>query len=144
METKERFYWIDQFRALAIFFVFMAHCSPEGHRNYFLPYFTYCFMPIFFFLSGYLHKEGRSIKQLANRVFLRLYIPFVFFCLIRALMHIIQGGAIGEYGVEFLRSAFLGISNIWFFPCIISVEILAWMVDKLLQIRPNRYIMGGG
>ena len=136
-----RIRWIDQLRGLAILFVFFAH-GGGWH-----PVFEYVMMPIFFFLSGYLHKDKSNFVQFVKRIVLRIYIPYVFFCSIRAVMHILTSHDIEFYARELVESLIFGTSNIWFFPCLISVEILAFITDKLpLRGRLPQLVltMGGG
>lgn len=81
--------WIDWAKALGILMVVM------GHSNYDVPYLTEMIfmihMPLFFFISGYLYKTNKTLKELTISNYRTLILPYFLFNLLSAFFVIILG-----------------------------------------------------
>jgi acyltransferase len=131
--------WIDAAKGIGISLVVLGHMNiPEPVRQY-----IYCFhVPLFFFLSGLLHRR-RSLRELAARRVRTLLIPYVLFSIVgltlysvmgvypagdhaRELTGIVYGTASSAHGVP--------IQPQWFLLCLFSTEVVFGAI----------LLMGGG
>lgn len=71
---KDRIFWIDIAKGIAIFLTVLGHCYPESQVITFIFSFH---MPIFFILSGYTLKETSKddLVKVTIKDFKRLYLP---------------------------------------------------------------------
>lgn len=119
--------WIDEVRGLAIICVVISH---SGIDNSILPLFIYFFVPIFFFISGYLYKSSnQSIDIVSNRILYRLGIPYVVFT---ALHYIVF--SLVKHDWSYLTEMTLRIPTgrgLWFFAALMSVEAIVYIFSKL-------------
>lgn len=121
--------WVDQLRGIGIFLMYFSHAGGWP------PLFMFAMMPIFFFLSGYLHKPVADTRKLGDRLFFRLYIPYVIYTvLLQSPKIIIGGGKLSEV-VLLLKDLVFGSGAIWFFPCLMSIEVIIYICDRILWIR---------
>ena len=65
----QRINWIDWAKVFAIYLVILGHhISKDAEGESFVKNFIYAFhMPFFFFISGYLFKEPKSILHLLKK-----------------------------------------------------------------------------
>lgn len=122
-----RITWIDQFRGLAIFFVILSHTCRSYNWLY-----TYSMLPMFFYISGYLHKSVIDYKVLFNRLFKRLYIPLLFFGLLPNLFNLLKYKELFPVKDYFIGIV-LGINVGWFIPCLMVVELIVFFVDYIIK-----------
>ena len=61
---RERKYWIDYLKAIAIYLVILGHLPDELHIKWGIYLFH---MPLFFIISGYLYKP-RKVKDEIKKV----------------------------------------------------------------------------
>lgn len=126
--AKERLLWVDQARSIAMVCVYIAHC---GIRTYYNALFVYIFIPIFFFLSGYLKSDNYDGKKLVARIAKRLIIPYAFFSSIPYLLR-----AIKRLDVNVCLDMVIDIvtgRGMWFFACLIVLEIISFGYDRLCR-----------
>ena len=71
---KNRLDWIDNARGIGIFCVYLYHTGYSTPYRYCFEYFL---IPIFFFVSGYLFNENRSVTDSLSRIKKRLFIPYL-------------------------------------------------------------------
>lgn len=112
-------------RGIALLLMYMAHNGGWS------PLYMFAMMPIFFFLSGYLHKEQVSGKKFMHRIVFRLYVPYVCFSFLYAIQEILIGKPYVDCLWEFLASLIFGDGYMWFFPCLISIEVIVFLMDKI-------------
>ncbi|NLW15687.1 MAG: acyltransferase family protein, partial [Erysipelothrix sp.] len=81
METKERYFWVDNIRGILIFLVVFGHglefswsTSTVSRFLYILVYLVH--MPVFITISGYLSK---NVEKGRKRAFSTYFIPFITF-----------------------------------------------------------------
>lgn len=127
--------WVDQLRGIALLLMYMAHNGGWS------PLYMFAMMPIFFFLSGYLHKEKVSGKKFMHRIVFRLYVPYVCFSFLYAILEILIGKAYVDSLQEFMVSLILGDGYMWFFPCLISIEVIFFLIDKFAFRKILVYLM---
>jgi len=140
--TTERNHTIDNLRGLAIFLMVLGHIT----RTAWLRQYIYSFhIPVFFFISGYLYNPEKfsSFVVFLKRKFKGLIVPYLILGGFTYLYWLIVesrfrgsdlnplqqllGFALGSnYGF------FLDFNcPLWFFPCLFSMGIIYYFVDKL-------------
>lgn len=73
----ERLVYIDVAKALGIIAVMISHgCGFPGNMGYF---FTASFMQMFFFLSGYTYKSGRTVIENIKHRFKVIGVPYILY-----------------------------------------------------------------
>ena len=72
---KRRLNWIDVSRGIAFLMVIYSHL--EYKNDFLMHFFSPVFLTTFFFVSGYLYKEGRSFKQVLEQRTRTLLLPFL-------------------------------------------------------------------
>lgn len=125
-EPREKF--IDLLKGFGIFLVVWGHTmNPRS-------IYIYSFhMPLFFFLSGYVHKDKLFREFFISRIN-RLYIPYVIFSLVSWLYYLIRHIWFERYSmienhITKLSSIITGTADnggnnpIWYLPCIFLVSI---------------------
>ena len=120
--------WLDQARGVAMVMVLISHTNG---LQLFRPFYMYVMMPLFFFISGYLHKynDELSFRRLLKRVLNRIFLPYLIFSLAFLLLDLLLGR-----NREMFFSNFLDIilgRQLWFLPCIIMVEIYIYIFEKI-------------
>lgn len=87
MEGK-RLGFLDIAKGLGIIFVLFSHsCGFPIFGNAIVAF----YMPMFFFISGYLYKTGRSVSENIRRRLKQLLIPYAGFTLLLYCEHIVVG-----------------------------------------------------
>ena len=133
---------IDILRGIAILFVIFGHIS----RDVYLQSYIWGFhMPIFFFISGVLFESSRYKDTYAfvKSKFKSLVLPYIFFYFLTLVYWILierhtrghnlticsqfVGLFYGTYSLDYMY--FNGA--LWFLPCLFSMEIIYWFVEKL-------------
>lgn len=127
--------WVDQLRGIALLLMYMAHNGGWA------PLYMFAMMPIFFFLSGYLHKNKVSSKKFMHRIVFRLYVPYVCFSFLYAIQEILIGKTYVDCLSEFFSSLILGKVYMWFFPCLVSIEAIFFLIDKFAFRKIFMYVM---
>ena len=141
METREnRIGWIDAIKAICMFAVMINH-QPLAHDGLCVDYF---FLVGFFFCSGLTYRAGRSLKYRLVRVVDSLVIPYFLLSAVTFFLYLknIRGLVGGDMSVVADRwhDVLMGHA-LWFIPCLISVEILYALAQKL---KAENYIVWGG
>lgn len=131
MQRTNRIFWIDQMRGLAMIWVYFAHV---GIPSYYYGLFSYWFIPYFFFLSGYLHKDETTIKQLRKRITNRLLVPYILFSIIPIISSLLENTNKDSITNNIIALV-TGRGN-WFFACIITMEIISFCLSKIICMYP--------
>lgn len=158
--TGNRSNWIDWAKAIGIMFVIFGHI-PMNVDN--LPKEVICsfHMPLFFAISGYLHKGTSSFKSSLGKYWHTLIIPYLFFNIIfypywlfqqtskginvmnltdgvlKPITGVIIGQQIGKGSSYFdLPSIINGVT--WF---IIVLFIIKIIIDYLLRSKQKNYLI---
>lgn len=137
MNVSSRINWIDASRGLCMFCVMLHHSGycPVVFEWLLAPFFLF----LFFFISGFLFRES-SFKDSIKRIINGLVIPYVFLGLLTYFTHRITLIEIynGNYNV-ILQGVFSLISGslLWFIPCLILVQFVYLLLNKLLLKKIN-------
>lgn len=119
---KERIYWIDWAKTLAIALVVWAHISIVLKKEIFLFH-----MPLFFFISGYLYHK-KSIREDAKSILFSLVVPY----LIYNLLYILPLPLGGEFKHDTIPNILLGnqeglcyvMQPLWFIVSLIMIRLI--------------------
>jgi len=129
---NERTHWIDIARGIGIIFVIYAHVLGSHDFRYLF----YAFhMPLFFFLSGILHKNSEGFTAFLKKSARRLLIPyFIFASLMYFLWFLnLKNHNLSHEAIKQFLSIFYGNSNnglmafnniLWFLPTLFVTRIL--------------------
>lgn len=145
---RERKYWIDYLKAIAIYLVILGHLPDELHIKWGIYLFH---MPLFFIISGYLYKP-RKVKDEIKKVITQLFLPYMFYglgliglyCFMRNTFNIslLEGFLIGDYlKVCEIHPA---MCPIWFVLVLINIRIILLLLNKvnLLLLLSISFIAG--
>lgn len=137
---NNRFPYLDILKGLGIFFVVFGHIT---HINILREYIWSFHMPLFFFISGFLHNSNSYFKEFLKKKIKSLYIPYILFFFITFLYWIIIERHVrgGEYSIfhqliglpygtyEGFHLNFNGA--LWFLPCLFVTELLFFPLGKM-------------
>jgi len=144
---KQRIHWLDNLRAVAIFFVVLGHTVGLPERAYKLIFSFH--MPIFFWISGVLAKEtirDNTFSEFIGKRWKTRLIPYVSFSVISYLAWFFlfrHFGTQAALKIDPVRPLIgmvygNGINNwlvhntvLWFFLCLFVTEILFFFIIKL-------------
>ena len=88
--VKERYWCLDYARIITAYLVVFGHVLPLGNP---VRTFIYGFhMPLFFIISGMLHKNNLSFVESVKKGFRTLIVPMLFFCVVGLVYYIAIGG----------------------------------------------------
>ena len=138
--TRYRVTWIDNLKTISILSIVMVHTGRIS--DIISTYFTSFFIPVFFFISGFLVKE--SIRELAFLDFVkikfqRLIIPYITFSIFSYLIWFFIIGRFkdivlpGQPLAHFFTNLIYGVGGygwleynitLWFFPCLFITELI--------------------
>lgn len=146
--TNPRLDFIDIMKGLGIFLVVWGHCSHVGwFRNDVL----YYLMPMFFFVSGFLYKNGLDFKEKVKRLTKSILIPyFIFFTLtffywlviernIRGAEYPIWFEALGLIYANYTSGSLNFNGALWFLPCLFILQILFFPIAKYCKSHIDKF-----
>jgi fucose 4-O-acetylase-like acetyltransferase len=129
--------WVDCAKGIGICLVVLGHIAQGGVRD-----FIYVFhMPLFFFLSGFLHRVDSQFVSYAKKKALHLLVPYVWFVILTTLMkapHFIERGMtparlkhglfVLMWGGEAMKGAY-GV--LWFLTCLfLTQQVGNWLLVR--------------
>lgn len=125
--NKSRIIFLDYVRAIALFLVVFAHLYSVDSE---VKLYIYAFnMPVFFLISGFLHKESATVP-LIKKMARRMLVPFCFFLFLGYLFCAISSKSLA-LGTAYasIRGIILGkdiAANdiLWFLLALFGVSIL--------------------
>lgn len=141
---KERIAWIDNAKAIAIFFIVLGHQLPSGSLCGYLYSFH---VPLFFFLSGLTFNASKAPKKFFAEKAKRILVPYFVFSLISIAVYSVtnflfkkSGLSLGQCLIGMLigtRSTGLMQWNnpLWFLPCLFVLLTVAYII--------KRFVFGG-
>ncbi len=147
MELKERDKSIDIAKGIGIFLMVMGHTTS----NKIALQWIYSFhIPLFFFLSGIFHSQGKNYKEFFGKKVKTLLVPYFFFSIILFLFFLIVSKNIGFSAGENLsiKENFIGIflgndmkgvsemswgGQLWFLPALFLVENIYYFFCKFKE-----------
>lgn len=150
-EQKRRFLMPDVLKGIAIFLVVFAHAigiaSADNILIKYVVAFIYTFhIPVFFFVSGYLHKD-QPVKNFIKSVFVNIWIKFVAIALpalIATPLFLRLGVLPSDYsvglknilGVFTLQAGCAPLINpMWFVELMVIAKTVYFIISKIKRIR---------
>ena len=124
---NNRIEWIDQYRGIAMLLVVLSHTCYVYDGFY-----VYSMLPMFFFISGYLHKVKYDFRDFVKKIFFRLYIPLVIFGTIPYILQIIKTHSLIPV-FNYLIGILTGVGLGWFLPCLIVIEVIVFLLDNMTK-----------
>lgn len=162
--NQKRLDFLDIAKGLAIIFVLYSHSCGFLVMGKGIVAF---YMALFFFVSGYVYKPGRPVKQSISRKLKQLLIPYAGFTLLLYAEHVAVGfvkheltkkslimpllGAIYsraaitfDYTLEYNDLFLISNSPMWFITAMALASVLFYpTVDKFLENKKNMWIITG-
>lgn len=130
MDNKTRFNWIDWAKTIGIFIVVLCHVPqyPTFEHAFFCSF----QMPLFFFLSGYLHKNSDTFGDALKKYWTTIIVPYLLFQIIFYLYWYIAQKYDG-HDVSTLYTAFM----LPLLKCLVGIPIngVTWFLAALLIIK---------
>ena len=147
---KERIYWIDWAKALAVMTVVFCHL-PQSQEWYYYRFLQACIITIFFFLSGYLKKDRGSDKENWKKYWQGLILPYLIYNAIVypywLLKYFLQHGVIPDL-FEAMRPIFGALlfqhenafceplnGPLWYLPAILLMHIILDLSKKTKHLH---------
>jgi fucose 4-O-acetylase-like acetyltransferase len=154
---SEREWWIDYAKVIGIFLVVFIHLIQVSFNELLvsdrsiLLVGTAFFMPLFFFVSGYLYKYTPP-KDTLKKYFKRLVIPYIFFTLVGILSFVIYKKLflsntivkvtgkflVGMILTEPYNTITLANGTIWFLIALFNIIIIFTLLKRYL--KQDKYI----
>ena len=142
---KERYAYLDFLRGFGIFLVVWGHTPNCPIVEY-----IYSFhMPLFIFISGFLHKNNKKIIDYCLNKVIKLVIPFYFYSILSWLIYLFITfllyksqvvAQLGKLVYIILGSGqnainVFGMGNIvlWFLPCLFFVSISYYVIERFVK-----------
>lgn len=138
-----RINWIDWAKAIGIYLVVTGH---SHHNNADVgPLIFMIHMPLFFVVSGYLFKTGKSLKEITLSNLRGLIIPYILYNIIASLYWLLIGGVKSVLGQQYdwdscvitpaMNTLFgysLGSFNgpTWFLLALVWCKYFCWLVHR--------------
>jgi fucose 4-O-acetylase-like acetyltransferase len=129
LDKKNTITWIDPCKGLGIYLVVLGHCNIQPALQHFIYLFH---MPLFFFVSGYLHTTRGDLGAFFKRKTIHLLVPYVSFLLLlyplelgRVLFHHGVGPVFNSALIAGLwgGSRLQGLYGVfWFLPCLFMTQ----------------------
>lgn len=133
---KERLHWLDYSKTIGMYLVILGHIKGNALL---LKWIIYSFhMPLFFFLSGFLHKLRIGGGKFCASLVKQLVIPFFIFnglTLLTKIRNIQTNGLIATL-YDFFGSIFLGeppVGPTWFILSLIWMKIIMFILLKFRE-----------
>lgn len=145
-----RYPWIDYAKVISICLVIAYHIPPRT-GGYAAGVMQMLRMPAFFLIAGYLFREGKfaTLQQFVRHRSIQLLVPYTTFFLLFYLLwasvgRMLVGG--GELDIPLWQpwaewlwgSPSVVVAPYWFICCLLSVQILYWL---LLHTLPRRWVV---
>lgn len=131
---SKRILWIDYAKVLGMYLVILGHTMLTPPIPY-IKGIIYAFhMPLFFFISGFLHKSNINSKRFFLNCVKQLLIPFLFFNFLELIPKLFMNNdgifmIIWNFLKEMATGIFLGdppVGPSWFILCLLWMKILLW------------------
>jgi fucose 4-O-acetylase-like acetyltransferase len=134
-DSPRHLVWADISKGIGIYLVVLGHCNV-GRRMHLIIYLFH--MPLFFFLSGYLHRIRTGYADFARKKAIHLLVPYISFLVFlypidiwRALKHhqSIPSELFAAIWGGYKLQHFLGI--FWFLPCLfLTQQAMNFLLSK--------------
>jgi polysaccharide biosynthesis protein PslL len=140
-ETNDRIAWIDITKAIGLIFIITGHTMLFKYES--VKYIYWFHVPLFFILSGILHKQNVSTGNFLRARFRHLMIPYLSFMFI--WLFIMQFGCVQRIAIKnlLLGGIYLEgtqLAHIWFIPCLFLTQLAAFFVLKIKNYKLTIFI----
>ena len=147
MNDKSRIDWVDVFKGLGIFTIYLGHTGPAAGKLYSFV-FTY-HVALFFFVAGFFSgiKERETVWQYLKKQIFRLVIPYIGFVILSAIVYSLQSG---ESVKLMLLQGLAGIRNqlfapsLWFIPCMFVMAVAYHIILRVVRKREFALLVAAG
>jgi fucose 4-O-acetylase-like acetyltransferase len=139
--NNERIAWVDVFKFLAIWAIYIGHFGSKAGRLY--PFVFAYHVPMFFFAAGFF--STRSLRDaplpFVKKKTLQLMVPYVFFSVLALIVFTLLNDWDILHAKNATISALLGIRNqvfagsLWFIPCLYLMAIGDYFIRKLFKLQ---------
>ena len=144
---KKRIAWIDNARAIAIFFIVLGHINVSGQ---FCTYLNSFHVPLFFFISGLTFSAKDKPLDFLKKKVKRILVPYLIFSSISIFIYLVFGKAAANKleGTDYmlsLRQCIYGMlygargngfmswnRPLWFLPCLFSLLVIAYLIRRFI------------
>lgn len=139
----KRLGYVDIYKSIGIILMIMGHIGFGERFDFFIHAFH---MPIFFFISGFLYKDCRSVsfKKYFVKKFRSLIIPYISFGIIHFTISVFLYG----YNIEYLKHLlFINTDGLpiagalWFLTALFFVDIIYYLIDKFIKKDLYQFII---
>ena len=137
LKKQTRIEWVDIGKYICIMFVMATHLSycPSSLRTFFTPF----FLPLFFFLSGYVYKNNSTFGDFVVKKVRTLLVPWFIF----SLLIIITGQIMSFNEHTSLKEELVGMflqirgkdDTMWFVVCLFVAFIPFYFIIRYMQRR---------
>ena len=143
VQDARRTRWIDIAKGLGIFFIVLGHSLSPG----FWVSFVFLFhVPLFFFLSGYLHKPQPNLQQYLRKKAFYLLVPYAAFLIVYAAIqsfkiHRTDGSFPAAIENWLWGGTHLGgyFSIFWFISCLfLTQQLMNWLI---VTLKPRALVL---
>ena len=142
---KDRYHWLDVFKAFSIFFVIYYHLIS----NDFTAYINAFLVQLFFFASGATASSGEklSVKNYVTKRFCQIMIPYFAFGVISMAVRLFSGDMSVSVMVRQLltgRRNDIFVVTLWFLPCLFVMGIFYKLIMCVVPDGLSRLIVATG
>lgn len=132
LQRASRSQWVDVAKGVGIVCVIVGHaCTGLLHDL------IYSFhMPLFFFLSGFVHSHAEDIVKIVGKRIVRLMVPYFLYSSL--IIVVCNGFGRGWLSVISLR----GVTPTWFLSCLFMIE-MAVIICEYSRISVLAVCLGG-
>lgn len=139
INSKCRVNYIDILKGIGIIFMLCQH-NGMVNKNY-AKYYQAFYMPLFFWVSGYLYKNYKAnIQSFIKNKTRSLLVPYISFALFHYFIWIIIFGINSNKDlIKPLKCVFFNTTDksfpiagaLWFLPCLYFVEIFFILISRV-------------
>lgn len=142
--TKSRLDWVDTFKFLGIFAIYLGHLASGAGKAY--PFVFIYHVPLFFFAAGFFANYTKKVSfcLFVTDKFKRLMLPYFVFTLISLSVTAINSGYTSFQFLSAFENIAYGVRNdpfvggVWFINCLFIICIIDFVAYSLLK---NKYFV---
>ena len=134
--SYERIEWLDLSKGIGIFLVIAGHCLNVNTTPFHLIFEFH--MPLFFLLSGYTYSRKMGFRNMVEKKFKGLLVPFISFYLLGTAATLVlpqwhKGFSLAavKNDLIFAYPDSVHNSSIWFLVCLFWVCVAYWFISRL-------------
>ncbi len=148
--SNERIAWVDVFRFLGIWAIYIGHFGDKAGRAY--PFVFAYHVPMFFFAAGFFsirHLQEAPLAFLKKKT-LQLMVPYAFFSVVALIVFSLLNNWDILQAKDASLSVMLGIRNqmfagsLWFIPCLYIIIIGDYFVMRLFKSQALALTVAAG